>query len=124
MMGNQFPDDECLKNRARQIMSMQKTSCDDPVLLERFKASMRSDPVQSAAVVGAGQGNISQVPGSSLGASLDLLSGATTASQASALPTGMDMSMELTEQSILDILEDTRPELDGGAPLFDPEFSM
>lgn len=54
MMGSPFPDDECLKERARQIMSMQKTSCDDPILLENFKTTMRRDSTQLQHPFGSG----------------------------------------------------------------------
>ncbi|KAI1811370.1 hypothetical protein GGS20DRAFT_111871 [Poronia punctata] len=37
-----FPDDDRLRERARNIMGMQRTACDDPVLLEKFKASLQT----------------------------------------------------------------------------------
>jgi hypothetical protein len=39
--GGVFPSDGQLRERARDIMSMQRTACDDPILLEKFKASLR-----------------------------------------------------------------------------------
>ncbi|KAI0390388.1 hypothetical protein F5Y17DRAFT_67565 [Xylariaceae sp. FL0594] len=39
--GGVFPSDGQLRKRARDIMSMQKTACDDPFLLEKFKASLK-----------------------------------------------------------------------------------
>lgn len=37
-----LPTDDELRDRARQIMSMQKTAADDPILLEKFKTAMQS----------------------------------------------------------------------------------
>jgi len=39
--GGVFPSDGQLRERARDIMSMQRTACDDPVLLDKFKASLK-----------------------------------------------------------------------------------
>lgn len=36
-----LPSDDELRDRARQIMSMQKTAADDPTLLEKFKAAIQ-----------------------------------------------------------------------------------
>lgn len=36
-----LPSDDELRERARQIMSMQKTAADDPTLLEKFKAAIQ-----------------------------------------------------------------------------------
>lgn len=37
-----FPSDDQMRERARQILSMQKTPADDPVLLSKFKAAVQS----------------------------------------------------------------------------------
>ncbi|KAI0132860.1 C2H2 type zinc finger-containing protein [Xylariales sp. AK1849] len=47
-----MPSDDQLRDRARQIMSMQKTPADDPTLLEKFKAAMEEFVI--SAPVGAG----------------------------------------------------------------------
>ena len=39
--GGVFPSDDALRERARNILSMQTTPCDDPVRLGRFKAALQ-----------------------------------------------------------------------------------
>ncbi|KAK8051814.1 homeobox and C2H2 transcription factor [Apiospora rasikravindrae] len=48
-----FPSDADLQARARDIMSMQRTPADDPVLLGKFKASLQG-PLSLAAAASAG----------------------------------------------------------------------
>lgn len=119
-----FPSDDALRERARQIMGMQKTSCDDPVLLERFKASVLGaggDGLE--ATTGAASGGVGALfsPGevadlaavTAAGVSSDPL--ASDALLAATLPAGgmdmdMDMDFHFTEQEMNDILQDVSPE--------------
>ncbi|KAI1807241.1 hypothetical protein F4811DRAFT_43070 [Daldinia bambusicola] len=129
-----FPDDDRLRERARQIMAMQKTSCDDPVLLERFKAS-----VQSAGFQDQDQNPNSSTPNSggvldsgplTPGVAADIATVAARANPSasasasddahaalSMLPENMEMDFQFTEQEMNDILQDVSSDLDGGAPL-------
>ncbi|RYP26272.1 hypothetical protein DL767_008122 [Monosporascus sp. MG133] len=43
--GGVFPSDEDMRERARQILGMEKTPCDDPVLLGKFKAAIQGTAV-------------------------------------------------------------------------------
>lgn len=108
-----FPSDDHLRERARQIMAMQKTSCDDPVLLERFKAAVRSarlpdDASASAHDVGP------LTPG--VAADIATVAGAGDAALAM-LPEDMDMDFQFTDQEMNDFLQDVSPDFEGGAPL-------
>ncbi len=112
-----FPNDAQLQARARDILSMQKTPCDDPILLGKFKAAL--------------QGNISaQQPlpmdtsfaldfTASIPASMPTTS-ALSAGLASSMPldptlsvpatdpwsTEMELDLSFTEQELNDLLED------------------
>lgn len=114
-----FPADAQLRARARDIMSMQKTACDDPILLGKFKASLQgilaaqqpvytgndfafdfsttlpaSMPTTSALSVG-------------LASSLPVLGPALSIPAADGcLSAEMDLDLNFTEQELSDILQD------------------
>ncbi|RYP64045.1 hypothetical protein DL771_008970 [Monosporascus sp. 5C6A] len=67
--GGVFPSDEAMRERARQILGMEKTPCDDPVLLGKFKTAIQGTAVAVP------------VPSSSLMIGGGGLSGATAAQQ-------------------------------------------
>ncbi|KAI8964451.1 hypothetical protein F5Y11DRAFT_345594 [Daldinia sp. FL1419] len=113
-----FPSDNQLRERGRQIMAMQRTSCDDPALLERFKAAVQSanlsDPSTSA------QDGRPLTPG--VAADIATVTAGTNPSTSDAalsmLPEDMDMDFQFTEQEMNDILQDVSPDFEGGgAPL-------
>ncbi|KAL7627739.1 hypothetical protein AAE478_001934 [Parahypoxylon ruwenzoriense] len=126
--GGAFPSDDQLRERARQIMAMQKTSCDDPVLLERFKAAVK----ESIGMSGPSNLGIATSPGPAVGASVPFTSGITaglaavtaatpdplmTIDPMLTLPGGMDVDFNFTEQEINDILQDLSPDLASGTLL-------
>ncbi|KAI1647889.1 uncharacterized protein F4817DRAFT_315429 [Daldinia loculata] len=108
-----FPSDDHLRERARQIMAMQKTSCDDPVLLERFKAAVRSAGLPDDASASA-----HDVGPLTPGVAADIATVAAAGDAALAmLPEDMDMDFQFTDQEMNDILQDVSPDFEGGAPL-------
>ncbi|KAI1102199.1 hypothetical protein F4804DRAFT_275267 [Jackrogersella minutella] len=104
-----FPADESLRERARQIMAMQKTSCDDPALLERFKAAVRDAalPVPSGAHA-ADLGPLT--PG--VAADIATMTGADAA--LATLSAGMDVDFHFTDAEMNDLLQDASPDFAGG----------
>lgn len=118
-----FPSDESLRERARQIMAMQKTSCDDPVLLERFKASVKAtllpDTGTLDAVPEAGPAG-PLTPG--LAADIATVTGTSSGTGVSdpalmTLSGEMDVDFHFTEQEMNDLLQDMSPDFGGGALL-------
>ncbi|OTB06497.1 hypothetical protein M426DRAFT_55141 [Hypoxylon sp. CI-4A] len=134
-----FPTDDALRERARQIMAMQKTSCDDPVLLERFKVAVKSaigmmaDPLDASSSLefgstsdsmgmGLGMGvgvGASLMPGNMTG---DIPGGGITTSSdpmLATLPAEMDMDVDMdfhfTEQEMNDMLQEISPSFGSGA---------
>ncbi|KAI0889208.1 uncharacterized protein GGS22DRAFT_153416 [Annulohypoxylon maeteangense] len=109
-----FPTDDALRERARQIMAMQKTSCDDPILLERFKANVRS-----AATLAEPLASVPEI--TSLGSAGPLTPGI-TADLATVtydepvlvLSRDMDVDFHFTEAEMNDLLLDVSPDLGGG----------
>ncbi|RYP11094.1 hypothetical protein DL764_000252 [Monosporascus ibericus] len=61
--GRVFPSDDDMRERARQILGMEKTPCDDPVLLGKFKAAIQGTavgmPVPSSSSLMIGGGSLS-----------------------------------------------------------------
>ncbi|KAI5868379.1 hypothetical protein GGS23DRAFT_26578 [Durotheca rogersii] len=140
-----FPDDDQLRDRARQIMAMQRTACDDPVLLERFKAAVRESlgaPEAAAAAAGTDGsalrlGTSAPPFASSLTASLASATAATATAHAPdpllasdpflapdplltsdpmLLEPDVDLDLNLTEQEMNDILRGLSPSTGSGAP--------
>ncbi|KAI1496482.1 hypothetical protein F5X99DRAFT_414053 [Biscogniauxia marginata] len=91
--GGIFPGDEQLRARAREIMGMQKTPCDDPVLLGKFKAALRGQGIGGAATATApsssGLPPSAFSPSLPIGGSGALGLGMTTATTTSALTAGL-----------------------------------
>lgn len=129
--GGVFPSDEALRERGRQIMAMQRTSCDDPVLLERFKANVRAaatldEPLTTVPEVGLGTGlgdglGVSSGPLTpGVAADLATVAGGTCdagADPALALSGDMDVDFHFTEAEMNDLLNEVSPDLGGGASL-------
>ncbi|KAI1416888.1 hypothetical protein F5Y13DRAFT_153262 [Hypoxylon sp. FL1857] len=119
-----FPSDDSLRERARQIMAMQKTSCDDPVLLERFKAAVKGTGLPDALDTVPEAGPLT--PGAA--ADIATVTGtSTTVGEVSdpslmALSAEMDVDFHFTEQEMNDLLQDMSPDFGGGA-LLDPGSS-
>lgn len=111
-----FPSDEKIRQRAQEVMSMQKTPCDDPVLLGKFKALMQNDvlrytvattaPAPAASVITANP--LATIPGIASGGS-----SVTGASDNLVLPTEMDLT--LTEQEMNNIIEGVNNEFGDGS---------
>lgn len=76
--GGVFPSDDSLRERARNILSMQSTPCDDPVRLGRFKAALQ----ESVAAAASFMQSPSIGPGS-VGTSREVFSPMTTTPQPS-----------------------------------------
>ncbi|KAI1336383.1 hypothetical protein F5Y15DRAFT_394433 [Xylariaceae sp. FL0016] len=108
-----FPSDDQLQERARAIMGMQRTPCDDPVLLGKFKATLQgagtidqSWPIASDLDLGAIVPISPSLPTTSaLTAGLAALSNQSL--PLDPLSTGMDLDLAFTEQEINDIMQDT-----------------
>ncbi|KAI1109722.1 hypothetical protein F5Y14DRAFT_455744 [Nemania sp. NC0429] len=114
-----FPADAQLRERARDIMSMQKTPCDDPILLGKFKASLQGNIQQQP--VYSGNSFAFDFPTTTVPASMPTTS-ALSAQLASSLPdpdptlsvpavdsrlsADMDLDLNFTEQELNDILQD------------------
>ncbi|KAI1775078.1 hypothetical protein F4818DRAFT_60607 [Hypoxylon cercidicola] len=118
-----FPPDEALRARARQIMGMQKTSCDDPVLLERFKAAVLAGAGTDTDVAGAAgtpfaPGVAADIATAAAGTS-DPLASDVDATLPGDMNMNMDMDMDFhfTEQEMNDILQDVSPDFGSGTPL-------
>jgi hypothetical protein len=98
-----IPCDDELRDRARQIMSMQKTAADDPILLGKFKASMQQSVL-------SGQGApMSGITTTTIPAAFTTKTLATSTECAptdllSVLPAGADMN--ISDEQVNDILED------------------
>ncbi|KAI0408972.1 hypothetical protein F4802DRAFT_547197 [Xylaria palmicola] len=123
-----FPSDTQLRERARDIMSMQKTPCDDPVLLGKFKAALQGNinmPEQQqpfpmdtdftldfAATLPASLPTTSALS-AGLAASMSAVDPMLTISGGDTLATGMDLDLNFTEQELNDILQDVSYGLGG-----------
>lgn len=124
--GGGFPSDDALRERARQIMGMQKTSCDDPLLLERFKAAVRADAGAGADGLDVTGGErlfspgiasvASGAAGAAATASDPIVSDAALAATLSG-DMEMDMDFHFTEQEMNDILQDVSPDFGSGTSL-------
>ncbi|KAI1133697.1 hypothetical protein F5Y10DRAFT_228369 [Nemania abortiva] len=118
-----FPGDAQLQSRARDIMGMQKTPCDDPVLLGKFKAALQGNmpalqlQQQQAMPMGASFGldfsatlPASMPTTSALSAGLispmPTLDPTLSVPAADTFSTGMDLDLNFTEQELNDILND------------------
>ncbi|KAI8629324.1 hypothetical protein F5Y19DRAFT_78006 [Xylariaceae sp. FL1651] len=113
-----FPNDAQLQERARNIMSMQKTACDDPILLGKFKASLQGTmPGQQPFSMGGADFNFdfaAMLP-ASMPATSAISTGLASAAAldpnisiptADTLSADMDLDMNFTEQELNDILQD------------------
>ncbi|KAI1081593.1 hypothetical protein F5B20DRAFT_534551 [Whalleya microplaca] len=144
--GGAFPSDDQLRARAREIMGMQTTSCDDPVLLGRFKAAMQGQdsgfpgsaaPTAAAAAGASGldfgistplQAPLPTTSGIAAGLASMEMSTATsaaplTAEEALTLPSEMDLDFSFTEQEISDMLKDVSPDFGDATAHLDPSLS-
>ncbi|KAI3318700.1 hypothetical protein HD806DRAFT_309719 [Xylariaceae sp. AK1471] len=118
-----FPSDAQLQERARDIMGMQKTACDDPLLLGKFKAALqRSTFLQQPIPMGASFGLdfSATLPASmpttsalsaQLSSSMPALDPTLSVAGADSLPADMDLDLNFTEQELNDILKDVSYEL-------------
>ncbi|KAI1170563.1 hypothetical protein F4777DRAFT_108860 [Nemania sp. FL0916] len=129
-----FPADAQLQARARDIMSMQKTPCDDPILLGKFKAALQGTvPPQQTMPMAAGPGTSFGLnlgfPATTLSAPMSTISplsaGLTSSmpamDQTLSAPAGdtlsaeMDLDLNFTEQELNDILGDVSYGFGGGS---------
>ncbi|KAH9891474.1 hypothetical protein F4778DRAFT_751716 [Xylariomycetidae sp. FL2044] len=115
-----FPSDDALRQRARQIMGMQKTPCDDATVLGKIKAAMQAQGQDRAAGMAELPGATpSPVDLSTLGYLPAGLSATTTPNIAPGLidgggflghgvsqSLGMDLDLNFTEQEMNDLLQD------------------
>ncbi|KAI0387968.1 hypothetical protein F5Y04DRAFT_241407 [Hypomontagnella monticulosa] len=123
LRGGRFPEDEALRERARQIMAMERTSCDDPVLLERFKASVKAGLADPTGVEGA-QDLVGAAGPLTPGVAADLATVAGAPPMVSdaalaTLPAEMDVDFHFTEQEMNDILQEVSPDF-GTEALLNP----
>ncbi|KAK6082530.1 C2H2 type zinc finger domain-containing protein [Seiridium cupressi] len=93
-----MPGDDQLRERARQIMSMQKTAADDPILLEKFKAAAQQSIFTSQAIP------MTAVPTISGTTASEAPTDFATPGMPSVLPAGADMT--LSDEQVNDILGD------------------
>ncbi|KAI0525862.1 hypothetical protein F5B22DRAFT_588078 [Xylaria bambusicola] len=113
-----FPSDAQLQERARDIMSMQKTPCDDPTLLGKFKAALQGTipaqqplPMNSSLPLDFPLSIPAPIPAASA-LSAGLASSIPPPATALAVPvtepwsTEMDLDLSFTEQELNDILQD------------------
>ncbi|KAH7031399.1 uncharacterized protein B0I36DRAFT_363090 [Microdochium trichocladiopsis] len=113
-----MPSDAALRKRACDIMGMQRTSCDDPVLLAKFKETMQQSPSSegSAAVVSAfpkpsDAEDIFDFE-SALAPPLVSVGGNTNLMADFTVPPAMESTMDefaFTEQEMTDILDEISP---------------
>lgn len=113
-----FPSDSQLQARARDIMSMQKTPCDDPDLLGKFKAALQGTmpaqqplPVNNSLPLDFSMSIPAPLPTTSalsagLASSVPPLDPALSAPTAEPWSTQMDLDLNFTEQELNDILGD------------------
>lgn len=108
-----FPSDAELQARARDIMSMQRTPADDPVLLGKFKASLQV-PLSVAAVDIA-----VPAPTSSSVMTSGMQSGAMpiTESPDDEFQFPMDMDINFTEQELDSLVREMNSSAPSGSPL-------
>ncbi|KAI0971432.1 hypothetical protein F4678DRAFT_432887 [Xylaria arbuscula] len=114
-----FPSDAQLQTRARDIMSMQKTPCDDLNLLGKFKAALQATlPAQNSLPANTNFAldfTTASVPAlvpttsalsAGLASSIPSLDPALSVPAADPWPTDMDLDLNFTEQELSDILQD------------------
>ncbi|KAJ2981141.1 hypothetical protein NUW58_g6765 [Xylaria curta] len=113
-----FPGDKQLQARARDIMSMQKTPCDDPVLLDKFKAALQGNmptqqpgPIETDFAFDFATTLPALIPPTSalsadLTSSMPTLDPTISFPSVNDMPTGMDLDLNFTEQELNDILQD------------------
>ncbi|CAJ2513925.1 Uu.00g020440.m01.CDS01 [Anthostomella pinea] len=113
-----FPSDSLLQDRARSIMSMQKTPCDDVVLLGRFKAAIQGIEAPNASAPMTGgldlgvTGTLPAVFPTTSAITAGLAASAASGSDQAlslhpdALPADMDIDLPFTEQEMNDILQE------------------
>ncbi|KAK8010848.1 hypothetical protein PG990_009813 [Apiospora arundinis] len=120
-----FPSDAQLQARARDIMSMQKTPADDPVLLGKFKASLQGplSVVPAAAAVPAFTAPF-MTPTTTPGV---LSSGAVSVSESpdeeGIFP--LDMDISFTDEELQSLVQEMNASASSGSPLsIDPNATM
>jgi hypothetical protein len=103
-----FPSDDQLRERAREIMGMQKTPADDPVLLKKFKAVMQGGEMLPTAAVGPA----ATAPSTSVGVGSEATTGLKSALLVSDEPSyfGAGADLNLTDQEVSNILQDMNEE--------------
>ncbi|KAI1347361.1 hypothetical protein F5Y01DRAFT_245193 [Xylaria sp. FL0043] len=118
-----FPSDAQLQARARDIMSMQKTPCDDPELLSKFKAALQGNlPVQqqqqplpvdtsfdfdfSTSIPASMPTTTSALSAGLAASSMPSLDPTLSVPAAEPWSTEMDLDLNFTEQELNDILGD------------------
>jgi hypothetical protein len=117
-----FPSDAQLQERARDIMGMQKTACDDPLLLGKFKAALQGNTLVQQVPTGASfdldfpttlPASMPTTSGLStrLGSSMPTLDPALSGSGMDSLRADMDIDLNFTEQELNDILQDVSYEI-------------
>ncbi|KAI1379508.1 hypothetical protein F4677DRAFT_409412 [Hypoxylon crocopeplum] len=125
-----FPTDDQLRERARQILAMEKTSCDDPVLLEQFKAAVKAaglpDPTSTDVTAMAAAAVADPlIPG----VTADIATVAAASDPMIAdptlvtLPAEMEVDFHFTEQEMNDLLQDVSPNFGGSGTSLDPSPS-
>ncbi|KAH8158175.1 hypothetical protein CIB48_g10065 [Xylaria polymorpha] len=113
-----FPSDTQLQARARDILGMQKTPCDDNILLGKFKVALQGNistpqpiPMQTnfdfdfATVLPASIPTTSALS-AHLASSMPTLDPTLSISATDTLSTGMDLDLNFTDQELNDILLD------------------
>ncbi|KAI8956150.1 hypothetical protein F4801DRAFT_525626 [Xylaria longipes] len=113
-----FPSDTQLQARARDILGMQKTPCDDAILLGKFKAALQRNisaqqPIAMetdftfdfATTLPAPMPTTSALS-ASLASSMPALDPILSIPITDTLPAGMDVDLNFTEQELNDILQD------------------
>ncbi|KAI5921303.1 hypothetical protein F4810DRAFT_679264 [Camillea tinctor] len=108
-----FPSDERLRARAREIMGMQKTACDDPVLLAKFKAALQQGATTTMGIPGFADSALEMDLPATLPARGRGLYAPPTAT-AMDVDLDLDLDMNFTDQEINDILQDVSPDFSGG----------
>ncbi|KAH8201312.1 hypothetical protein TruAng_004556 [Truncatella angustata] len=99
-----IPSDDELRERAKQIMSMQKTAAEDPILLEKFRSAMQQLMSSQSTVLIADATKTTMPPPSTKKASSILTGESTLAALIDPMP--LDTELNLSDEQVNDILDD------------------